>query len=414
MIQKPHRPRLTEALIAGLVVNGRDRIVFDSLQPGFGIRVTPAGTRIFVAQARVAGRPRRVALGLFPDRSVSDARADARTALADLRAGRDPSVEKASRVKAHLAGQMTVREFAERWFHEYVEAKLKPLTIRDYRRLLDQKINPALGHLIVSRVAKDDVLRFHSDMRAIPRRANYAVAVFRSLMTYAEDVGLRPPSSNPSRRIRLYREKLRERFLSEVEMVKAAEAITATERAGKIGPHAAAGLRLAMFTGARSGEILAAQWDQVDWTRRIIRLPDSKTNEPRTIHLSDAAIAVLKSVPRVGVFVVAGAKKDEAYKSLTNAWRECRDAAGLSDVRLHDLRHSYASLAASRGVSLQMIGKLLSHKVPSTTQRYAHLARDAVSAVNDEIGEAMVAAIAKDKPVSANVVKLTPAKGRAR
>src|SRR5262249_35888284 len=135
----------------------------------------------------------------------------------------------------------------------------------------------------------------------------------------------------------------------------------------------------------------------IDWQRRLIRLPDSKTNEPRTIHLSDAAVEVLKTVPRVGPYVVAGTMPTEPYKNLSRAWIVARAYAGLEDVRLHDLRHSYASLAAGRGVPLQMIGKLLGHKVVATTQRYAHLARDAAAAVNDELGAAMQAAIKKPR-----------------
>src|SRR5262249_56744453 len=133
------------------------------------------------------------------------------------------------------------------------------------------------------------------------------------------------------------------------------EGIAAAEGAGKIGPHAAAGLRLALFTGARSGEVTAAQWAQIDWDRKFIRLPDSKTNEPRTIHLSDAAIEVLRALPRVEPFIVAGALKGEPFKNLRRTWIIAREYAGLDDVRLHDLRHSYASLAAGRRVSLPMI-----------------------------------------------------------
>jgi integrase len=238
------------------------------------------------------------------------------------------------------------------------------------------------------------------------RVANYTVSTLHALINFGIDLGLRPPASNPARRIKMYRERPRERFLSETEIAKAAEAIEQAERAGKIGPHGAAGLRLALFTGARSGEVTAIQWSHVDWERRLIRLPDSKTNEPRTIHLSEAALEVLKTAPRIGRFVVAGAKPDEPYKNLGRAWIDIRANAGLSDVRLHDLRHSFASLAAGRGVSLQMIGKLLGHKVPRTTQRYAHLAKDIVAAVNDELGAAMQAAIAKKSPPSAKVVKL--------
>ena len=293
------------------------------------------------------------------------------------------------------AGQITVGELADRWLAEYVRPKLKPHTISDYERLVEQRIKPRFGALPVALVSEGDVISFHASMANTPRRANYTIATFRALMTFAEDIGLRLPHSNPGRKVRMYRQGVRERFLSEEEIGKAADAIASAEADGKIGKHAAAGLRLALFTGARSGEICATQWSNIDWQRKQIRLPDSKTNEPRTIHLSDAAVEVLKDLPRVGPYVVAGAVKGEAYKNLSRAWIVARAFGGLQDVRLHDLRHSYASLAAGRGVSLQMIGKLLGQKVPATTQRYAHLARDAVAAVNDDLGAAMTAGLSR-------------------
>jgi integrase len=119
-----------------------------------------------------------------------------------------------------------------------------------------------------------------------------------------------------------------------------------------------------LFTGARSGEITAFKWEHIDWERRLIRLPDSKTNEARTVHLSEAALDVLRTTPHIGEFIIAGAKRDAAFQSLSRAWATARKCAGLNDVRLHELRHSYASLAAGRGVSLHMIGKLLGHKDP--------------------------------------------------
>ena len=402
--------RLTESAIEALRADGRDRIVFDALQPGFGVRITPAGTKIFIAQARVGGRPRRIAIGRHPDKKVADARAEARGALQDMRAGRDPKIEKADRARSVEAGLTTLAAFAERWLDEYVRPKLKPRTTADYEKLVEQKIKPALGHLILARVAKDDILRFHATMKATPRRANYTVRTVGALMTYAEDCRLRPQQTNPCRRIKMYPERLRERFMDEAEIGRAAEAIAGAEREGVIGPHAAAGLRLALLTGARSGEVTAIRWVHVDWERRQIRLPDS--NEPgrktgaRTIYLNEPAIEVLKTVPRVGPFVVAGAKPGEPYQNLGRAWIVVRGRAGLDDVRLHDVRHSYASMAAAKGHSLPMIGKLLGHKVAATTQRYAHLARDVVSDVADEIGAAMTAAFEKKSPPPANVVKL--------
>jgi integrase len=392
--------RLTEALLDSLTPSDRDQFLFDAMLATFGYRLTPAGRGIFFA-----GRPRRT-IGYRPPLKVTEARELAHQMLADLRQGRDPAVERKARLRAAAANEMTVGQLAAKWMLDYVQPKLKPRTAFDYERLLAQHILPAIGHLSVARIERDDVVRLHVDMARIPRRANYAIATLRALINFGIDLGLRPPASNPARRIKMYRERARERFLSETEISKAAEAIEQAERAGKIGPHGAAGLRLALFTGARSGEITAIEWSHVDWQRKLIRLPDSKTNEPRTIHLSEAALEVLKTVPRIGRFVIAGAKPDEPYKNLGRAWIDIRGNAGLNDVRLHDLRHSYASLAAGRGVSLQMIGKLLGHKVAATTQRYAHLARDAVAAVNDELGAAMQAAIAKGQPKQTDVVKL--------
>jgi integrase len=398
------RKTLTETLVGSLEADGGDRILFDTV-PGFGVRITPTGTKIFIAQARVGGRPRRLTVGFYPAMSVKQAREEALRALADMRRGADPVIERKARQVA-AAGGVTIAALADKWLADYVRPKLKPRTVFDYERLVAQHIKPALGHLSVAGIGRDDVVRLHVDMARIPRRANYTIATVRALLNFGIDLGYRPPASNPARRIKFYRQRMRERFFNEDEIGKAAGAILQAEREGKIGPHGAAGLRLALFTGARSGEITAVEWTHIDWDRRIIRLPDSKTNEPRTIHLSDAAIEVLKTAPRISRFVIAGAKPDEPYKNLSRAWIVARSYAGLGDVRLHDLRHSYASLAAGRGVSLHMIGKLLGHKVPATTQRYAHLARDAVAAINDELGSAMQAAITKKAPPSAKVVRL--------
>jgi integrase len=392
--------RLTEALLDSLTPTDRDQFLFDTLLATFGYRLTPAGRGIFFA-----GKPRRT-IGHRPLLKVTEAREQAHQMLADLRQGRDPVLERKAREQAREAGETTIAQLADKWLADYVRPKLKPRTVSDYERLLAQHILPALGHSSVARIERDDVVRMHVAMARIPRRANYTVSTVRALINFGIDLGLRPAGSNPARRIKMYRERARERFLTEAEMAKAADAIEQAERLGKVGPHGAAGLRLALFTGARSGEITAIQWAHVDWERRLIRLPDSKTNEPRTIHLSDAAVEVIKTVPRIGRFVIAGAKPDEPYKNLGRAWIDIRETVGLQDVRLHDLRHSFASLAAGRGVSLLMIGKLLGHRVPATTQRYAHLARDAVSAINDELGHAMQAAIAKGQPKSGAVVKL--------
>jgi len=395
--------QLTEALLDGLAPSDRDQFLFDTKLATFVYRLTPAGKGIFYV-----GKPRR-RVGCRPPLKVAEARELAGQMAVDIRQGRDPALELRARQHALAASQMTVKVLADEWMEKHV-AKLKPRTQEDYGRLFAQHINPAVGHLPVVEegISHDDANRLHAAMARTPRRANYTLSTLRALMNYAVKRKLR--TTNPVTGLKMYREREIERFLSEAEIAKAAEGITAAEQSGRIGPHGAAGLRLALFTGARSGEVTAVEWKHIDWGRKQIRLPDSdepgRKSGARTIHLSEAAIEVLKTVPRVSRYVIAGANEDEPYKNLGRAWIIARKYAGLDDVRLHDLRHSYASLAAGRGVSLLIIGKLLGHRVPATTLRYAHLARDVAATVNDELGAAMVAAIEKSTPASGKVVKL--------
>jgi integrase len=213
----------------------------------------------------VAGRRRAVTLGYSPGMTAAAARELALQALADMRRGFDPAAESKARIKAAAAGEMTIAQLAERWMAEHVRPKLKPRTEFDYQRLLDGHLLPAVGRLTVARIEREDVNRLHVAMAHIPRRANYAVSVLRTMLNFAIDLGLRPPASNPARRIKQYREHVSERFLSEAEIARAAEAIEAAEQAGRIGPHGAAGLRLALLTGARGGEVTAIQWSHIDW-----------------------------------------------------------------------------------------------------------------------------------------------------
>jgi integrase len=410
-------PKLTDAFVAAARPDGRDRLLADSQITGFALRLTPTGAKIFVARTSIAGQRRRrqVTLGTFPALSTARARDLALQALADMRRGADPTAARKALIETSAAARRTLAELAAKWMAEHV-AKKKPRTQRDYMELLAKHILPALGHLPVAVIERDDVVRLHVDMARTPRRANYVISTVRAIFNFAIDAGWRPVGSNPARRITMYPEHQRERFLSEHELVRAADGIALAERAGRIGVHAAAGLRFALMTGTRSGEVTAIQWEHIKWSRKLVRLPDS--NEPgrksgaRTIYLSDAVVELLRSIPHVEPYVIAGAKPGEPYKNLGRAWMVARALVGLKDVRLHDLRHSYASFAAGKGLSLPMIGKLLGHKVPATTARYAHLAKDVVSDVSDQLGAAMTAVIESAPPQPAAVIKLARRRSR--
>lgn len=205
-------------------------------------------------------------------------------------------------------------------------------------------------------------------------------------MSWAEDAGFRPYGSNPCRGVAKYRVNNRERFLSEDEFARLGSMLTSLEE--EEGAFVIAAVRLLLLTGARLNEILTLSWSWVDLERKLLLLPDSKTGQ-KAIRLNDAAVDVLKALPRLksSPHVFPGRKAGEHIVNLQKPWRRIREAAGLEDVRLHDLRHSFASVAAASGASLQMIGKLLGHTRPQTTARYAHLADDPTRELNDKVGQ---------------------------
>jgi integrase len=205
---------------------------------------------------------------------------------------------------------------------------------------------------------------------------------------------LRPNSSNPCRHIEKFRERKHERFLTEAEFERLGRALAAAEREMLTTPWIIAAIRLLILTGARLSEIRTLRWAEVDVERRMLRLGDSKTGK-KTIHLSDAALEVLASIPRLpdNPYVICGERPGTHLVNLQKAWRRIRRLAGLDDLRIHDLRHSFASVAAAQGLSLPVIGALLGHSQPATTARYAHLAQDPLARANAEISGRIVTAL---------------------
>jgi integrase len=390
--------RITEAVAAALQAkdSDRDEFVFYALLSGYGLRRTPAGVVIHLAVARAAGRKVRVTLGKWPALKTAEARSLAGMAIADVREGRDPLLERRARLRAAAVNGVTVSAYAEKWM-EHVRLKRKPKTARDYTHILQNHLLPAFGHRTIAELRPDDVDALHVKLKHTPRMANYVVTTLGAMLRHAIQAGLR--HDNPCRDVVRYKENPRERFLSPREFAAAVEAIDKAVADKAINPRAAAGLKLLMLTGARRSEIRAAQWSNVDWERRIIRLPDSKTNTPRTIHLNDSVLDVLRALPRDGIQVVGGG---EAF--LNAAWSVVRTRCGLGDVRLHDLRHSFASLALASGVPLAHVGRLLGHKRASTSERYAHLSSADIAAASDTVGAALAAVTTK--PTSGTVVKL--------
>ena len=216
----------------------------------------------------------------------------------------------------------------------------------------------------------------------------------RKMMNLAEEWGLRSEGSNPCRHVKKYREDKRERYLTMEELQRLGATLADAKRNDTETQFALAAIGLLILTGARLSEILTLRWEHVDLANAVLRLPDSKTGA-KEIYLSDTAIKLLRDMPRMASnpHVIAGKKTGARLINLQKPWRRIRAAAKLNDVRIHDLRHSFASVAAGKGMSLPIIGKLLGHTQPATTARYAHLAADPIRAASNLIGTEIAAAM---------------------
>jgi integrase len=313
------------------------------------------------------------------------ARREARLILAEVERGQDPAEARRQGRKAP-----TMADLAERYLAEHAAVKMKPRSVAEDRRLITLHVLPALGARRVADVARADVARLHHVMRSTPVQANRAVSLLSRMFNLAERWGLRPDGSNPTRHVVRFRETSRERYLTAAELSRLGDVLAAAERTATERPAVVAAIRLLVLTGCRLSEVLTLQWSHVDPAGGCLRLPDSKTGA-KTVHLNAPAAAVLAAVVREAgsPWVIRGAKPGAHLVNLEKPWRRIRAAAGLGDVRLHDLRHSFASVAVGLGEGLPMIGKLLGHTQVQTTARYAHLHADPVRAATERVGAAL-------------------------
>lgn len=375
--------------------------VWDGELPGFGLRVSAKGTPTYVLKYRVHGKQRWLTIGqhgkpMPVDVSASSgavwtptsARNEALRLLGRVREGADPAFDRQEARKAE-----TVSQFATRYEKEHVALHNKPATATATKRKLKNHILPALGHIRLIDLSRDDVARFHRALKATPYQANRCLALVSHMLATAEKWGVCPNGSQICRGIDRFREKPRERFLSAKEVKALGDALSEALDSGA-NQHGINIIRLLMFTGARRNEIEALKWDEVDLPRNMLRLSESKTGA-KQIALAPAAREILNSLLRTdgSDFVFPAATGKGHYQGIGKVWRSVRHKAGLSDVRLHDLRHTFASFGAAGGLSLPLIGALLGHSQPQTTQRYAHLADDPIQQAAKQVGDAVASAM---------------------
>ena len=417
--------RLSDSGVKNLPLPAKgNRITYDSDVKGFGARVTAAGGRAFILNYRTrSGRERRYTIGSFPDWKTTAARNEA----AELRKAVDRGEDPLAGLEAERSAP-TMADLCDRFEEEHLPS-CRPSTRKDYKSLLDREIRPAFKHVKVADLDYDDVEGLHRKItkRGAPYIANRTVAVLGKMLTTAIKSKWR--SDNPARGIKRNSEEKRDRYLTSKEIAALSAALVdhKDQQAVNI-------VRILLLTGARRGEVQAMKWADVDLEHGVWTKPASttKTNKLHRVPLSDAARQLLRDIfataeerakekkrPRpVGAYVFPGKGGAGHRIEIKHQWAELCKAAGIvtthtardtqgreivitkPSARLHDLRHTYASVLASAGLSLPIIGALLGHSQPQTTARYAHLLDDPLRAATEQ-----AAAIVTGKP-SAEIYNL--------
>ena len=400
--------RITKSAVDRLAASGgpADAFLWDGELTGFGGRCRPNGSKTYLLKTRIGGRARWLTIGRHGSPwTAEQARKEALRLMGEVVAGRDPAAERED-----LRRAPTVAELIALYFGEGCATK-KPTTIRNDRSRARCHIEPLLGPKRVRDLARADVERFQRDVAAGrtagdrktgPRgrsivtggkgTARQCMILLSAILSFAVRRGL--IADNPCRGVARYQPRTMERFLSPAEQVRLGEALAAAEAAG-VNPTPIAAVRLLALTGLRAGEARGLRWSEVDFEHGCLRLADSKTGY-KVVRLGAAALELLAGLPRWGgahVFPSA-AKPGAPISDLSAAWERVRREAGLADVRLHDLRHSFASTVVNAGGSLPVIGALLGHRNQATTARYAHLADDLLGAVADRAAHSIGAALA--------------------
>lgn len=401
--------RLTKRLVDRAEPGSARYIIWDSELKGFGLRVEASGTKTYLVRYRPKGlgaaAPKRfVTLGRHGPLTPEKARSQALSLLGAVAGGADPAA-----VVAQSRAVITVAEAIELFLAEHVNPKRKAGTAAYYQWLLGRTVKPELGQLKADQVTRAHVAKLHASVQHTPYQANRMLAVLGSLYTHLGKSGLVPEGYNPARGVEKYREEGRERYLTAEELTRLGMALREAETMGlpwavdetkagakhiarpenrrtRIDTTVTAAIRLLIFTGARLREVLHLRWGEVDLDRDLAFLGDSKTGR-KTLVLSTAALAVLKELPRTSPYVIPGARVDEPRSDLKKPWAALQKRAKLDGVRLHDLRHTFASVGAGASLGLPIVGKLLGHSQPQTTARYAHLDADPLRRAADLIAD---------------------------
>ena len=366
------RAILTEARVRALRSRKTAYDTRDGKLKGFGVRVLPSGGKRFFIHCQHRGERIWKIVGATNAMGLAEARKRAATMLAAIRRGREPLASAENVVFENVADEV---------FHRYA-LRWKPGTLRVNRCYLRNQILPHFAGRQIADIDGQDVRDWFASLRATPVAADRSMPVLSVIMGEAEAMGLRPEGSNPCRGIRRYRRKGRERFLSDDEIRRLSARLSAHAESR---PLSVGAIRLLLLTGCRKGEILTLRWS--DYRDGHLFLRDGKTG-PRTVWLSQPARNVLDGLERTSRWVFPALREDRPRSGAWLHWNWCRvrEEAGLRDARLHDLRHTHASLALREGESVLAIGRLLGHRDAETTLKYTHSTDGMVMDATETVG----------------------------
>jgi len=423
MAQQHATAKLTKRTVDALAAGERRQIVWDRDLKGFGVRIETTGAKTFVVRYRAGGgrrAPRRqINIGRLGAVTVGQARSNAKCVLGQVAQGEDPAKQRALARRA-----MTVKELCELYLEQGVHTK-KESTLKTDRGRINRHIIPLLGNRQITNVSGADIEKFMRDVadgktaittKTKPRgkavvkggrgTAARTVGLLSAILTFAVKRNLLP--DNPARGVERYPDNKRETYLSLEDFRMLGAVLSELESEGE-NPTGIDCLRLLAMTGARKGEVVRLQWDEVDFGTGCLRLRDSKTG-PKIIPLGKTALDLIAGQPKLcsslWVFPSLKTEGNTPFVGIEKIWKKVRLKMEMPTVRIHDLRHSFASVGVSEGASLPIIGAILGHKEVSTTQRYAHLAdnpvRTATDLISERIGSALAGRISSESPAVTN------------
>ena len=361
---------------------GKESCLWDTEVKGFGLRVQPSGRRSYIYKFRTPdGRRRNRKLGDEASLTAEAARRAVKVWVVNRAEGK-PILNAKPSVQS-----ITLRKLCNLYIEDYAKLHKKPKSVEEDTRYIERDIKPLLGAKALSDISSKDIVKLKGSFSDTPVKANRVLALLSKMFNLAEEWEYREAGNNPTRHIRKFKEEPRQRFLKPAELKRLEEVMEDAEVNEWTSQPVIDAIRVLQMTGARLREVLNMQWDYLDLANGQIHLPDSKTGR-KTLFLSNKAkryIDDIKPKPD-NPYVFPGQRQGSQLINIQKPWRLIRERAQLNDVRLHDLRHTYASLAVAQNLSLPIVGKLLGHKSSKSTERYAHLYTDVMAAAANKVG----------------------------